>query len=42
MKLYEKSIIKMVPLLIKIDEKIEYDDEYDAIAVGLTYFAIVR
>ena len=38
----KKSIIKMVPLLIKITEKIEYDDEYDAIAVGLTFFAIVR
>ena len=25
--------------LIKIDTDIKYDDEYDAIAVGLTYFA---
>lgn len=38
----KKSIIKMIPLLVKIDHKIKYDDEYDAIAVGLTYFAIER
>jgi crossover junction endodeoxyribonuclease RuvC len=33
------SVIKMVEKLIKIDKEIKYDDEYDAIAVGLTYFA---
>lgn len=36
----EKSQITfMVKKLIKIENKIKYDDEYDAIAVGLTYFA---
>ena len=35
----KKSIIKMVPLLIKLEKEVKHDDEYDAIAVGLTYFA---
>lgn len=36
----EKDQVKfMVQKLIKINTKIKYDDEYDAIAVGLTYFA---
>ena len=36
----EKSQVTfMVKKLIKIETKIKYDDEYDAIAVGLTYFA---
>ena len=35
----KKAIIKMIPLLIKLDKKIAHDDEYDAIAVALTYFA---
>lgn len=35
----KKAIIKMVPLLIKLEKEIKHDDEYDAIAVGLTYFA---
>lgn len=38
----KKGIIKMVPLLIKIDKKIQYDDEYDAIAAALTYLATIR
>jgi len=33
------QVIFMVKKLIKINNKIKYDDEYDAIAVGLTYFA---
>jgi crossover junction endodeoxyribonuclease RuvC len=33
------QIIKMIPLLIKIQKEIKHDDEYDAIACGLTYFA---
>ncbi len=33
------AMIKMVQKLITIPKKIQYDDEYDAIAVGLTYFA---
>ena len=36
----EKSqVTYMVKKLIKIDTEIRYDDEYDAIAVGLTFFA---
>ncbi len=38
----KKSIIRMIPLLIQTPKKIELDDEYDAIAVGLTFFAIVK
>jgi crossover junction endodeoxyribonuclease RuvC len=30
------AVIKMIPLLIKIDKKIKHDDEFDAIAVGIT------
>jgi len=33
------SMIKMIPLLLKIDKEIKHDDEFDAIACGLTYFA---
>ncbi len=33
------QVISMVQKLIKINTNIKYDDEYDAIAVGLTYFA---
>jgi crossover junction endodeoxyribonuclease RuvC len=33
------QIIKMIPLLIKISSEIKHDDEYDAIACGLSYFA---
>ncbi|MFT5180122.1 MAG: crossover junction endodeoxyribonuclease RuvC [Candidatus Paceibacteria bacterium] len=33
------GVIKMVPNLIKINKEIKYDDEYDAIATGLTFFA---
>lgn len=35
-------IIAMVPKLVTLDKKIQYDDEYDAIAVGLTCFASER
>jgi len=30
------AVIKMIPLLIKINKEIKFDDEYDAIAVGIT------
>ncbi len=30
------AVIKMIPLLVKIDKKIKHDDEFDAIAVGIT------
>ena len=36
------QVIFMVKKLIKIDREIKYDDEFDAIAVGLTYFATQR
>ncbi len=36
------QVTEMTKRLIKIDKKIQYDDEYDAIAVGLTYFATHR
>jgi crossover junction endodeoxyribonuclease RuvC len=36
------QVIAMVPRLIRIDKEIRHDDEYDAIAVGLTCFAIER
>lgn len=35
----KQELMKMVPLLIVIDKAIRHDDEYDAIAAGLTYFA---
>ncbi|MBA3550866.1 crossover junction endodeoxyribonuclease RuvC [Patescibacteria group bacterium] len=35
----KQNIIDMVPKLIKISKKITYDDEYDAIAAGITFFA---
>lgn len=38
----KKSIIKMLPFLIKIPKTIKIDDEFDAIAVGLTCFAIEK
>jgi len=36
------QVTEMVKRLIKINTDIKYDDEYDAIAVGLTYFASVK
>jgi crossover junction endodeoxyribonuclease RuvC len=36
------QIISMIPRLIKISKEIKHDDEYDAIAVGLTCFATER
>lgn len=35
----KKSVIKMVPLLIEIKNRIKFDDEYDAIATGLCTLA---
>ena len=35
----KQQVIDMTKKLVKIDKTIKYDDEYDAIAVGLTYFA---
>jgi len=36
------QVTAMVKRLIKITEPIKYDDEYDAIAVGLTFFACYK
>ena len=38
----KEQVTEMVKKLIKIDKDIKYDDEYDAIAVGLTFFATAR
>lgn len=38
----KSSVIKMIPLLVELKTKPKLDDEYDAIAVGLTYFAHKR
>jgi crossover junction endodeoxyribonuclease RuvC len=35
----KKQIFSMVTRLVKIDKKIKYDDEYDAIAIGITFLA---
>ncbi len=32
----KSAITKMIPLLVKINKKIKFDDEYDAIAVAIT------
>lgn len=36
------SMMKMIPLLVSLPHPITYDDEYDAIAIGLTFFAFHR
>ena len=38
----KKQIAQMLHMLVKIDKKIEHDDEYDAIAIALTHLARVR
>jgi len=38
----KNQITAMIPRLIKITKEIAHDDEYDAIAVGLTCFATER
>ena len=38
----KKQVVKMLHILVKIDKKITYDDEYDAIAVGVTHLARMR
>ncbi len=35
----KNQVTIMLPHLINIKKKVKYDDEYDAIAIGLTYFA---
>lgn len=36
------AVIKMIPLLVVIDKKIKHDDEYDAIAIGITCLNSVK
>lgn len=38
----KRAIIKMLHVLLTIEKKIAYDDEYDAIAVGVTHLARSR
>lgn len=38
----KKQVMALVPKLIAIEKEIQFDDEYDAIAVGLTHLACVR
>lgn len=38
----KEQIMKMIPLLVKMEAKKRHDDEYDAIAVALTHSARVR
>lgn len=38
----KKQIITMVNMLLKIEKAVKHDDEYDAIAVGITHLAHVR
>ena len=35
----KKQMVFMVKQLIKIEKEVKYDDEWDAIAIGLTFFA---
>jgi crossover junction endodeoxyribonuclease RuvC len=35
----KKQIFSMVVRLVKIDKEIKFDDEYDAIAIGITFLA---
>ena len=38
----KEQVATMVKKLIKVNKVIKHDDEYDAIALGLTYFATFR
>ena len=38
----KEQVAKMVPHLIEIKKEIKFDDEYDAIAIGLTCLASER
>lgn len=38
----KRAIIKMLHALVKIEKKIELDDEYDAIGIAVTHLARVR
>ncbi len=38
----KKQITQMIHMLLKIEKAIKHDDEYDAIAVGITHLACAR
>ncbi len=38
----KKQITKMLHMLVDINKEIKHDDEYDAIAVGITHLAMYR
>lgn len=38
----KKHVAKMLHVLVKIEKTIKYDDEYDAIAIGVTHLAHAR
>lgn len=38
----KKAVIKMLHALVKIEKEIRHDDEYDAIAIGVTHLARAR
>lgn len=38
----KRQVAQMVRMLVKIEKEIKHDDEYDAIAIGITHLAIVR
>lgn len=38
----KRQVVKMLHTLLKIEKKIKHDDEYDAIAIGITHLATVR
>jgi len=38
----KKQVAKILHMLVKIEKPIKYDDEYDAIAVGVTHLAHSR
>ena len=38
----KKSVIKMVQMILKLPNEKKFDDEYDAIAIGLAHFALQK
>lgn len=38
----KRAVVKMLHALVKLPEDIRHDDEYDAIAIGITHFARMR
>ena len=38
----KRQVVKMLHALLKIEKKIRHDDEYDAIAIGITHLARAR